>query len=190
VLDHEKAAVSSDEVAVLSNAVDALARAGATVVHGWPPDVDPVQAAQSFGFQVGLFFAVQQPGDEFAPLSEVIAEDARRLTMRAAWSRYFANVDVFVCPVNFTSAFPHDERPFEQRTINTRDGERPYQDQPFWITHASLPGLPAVAAPIGQTRAGLPVGLQIIGPPYEDDTAITFAELLADVVGGYEPPPI
>jgi hypothetical protein len=27
-----------------------------------------------------------------------------------------------------------------------------------------------------------------VGPLYEDDTAITFAELLADVVGGYEAP--
>jgi hypothetical protein len=32
--------------------------------------------------------------------------------------------------------------------------------------------------------------MQIIGPLYEDDTAITFAELAADVVGGYERPPV
>jgi hypothetical protein len=29
-----------------------------------------------------------------------------------------------------------------------------------------------------------------VGPLYEDDTAITFAELFADVVGGYEAPPL
>jgi len=32
------------------------------------------------------------------------------------------------------------------------------------------------------------VGLQIIGPLDEDGTAIAFAELVADVAGGYEPP--
>jgi len=53
-----------------------------------------------------------------------------------------------------------------------------------------VPGLLALAAPVGQTRAGLPVGAQIIGPRYEDDTPITFAELLADVTGGYQPPPV
>jgi amidase len=37
---------------------------------------------------------------------------------------------------------------------------------------------------------GLPVGAQIVGPLYEDNTAITFAELLGDVIGGYEPPPL
>jgi hypothetical protein len=30
----------------------------------------------------------------------------------------------------------------------------------------------------------------VIGPQHEDDTAMTFAELLADFVGGYERPPI
>jgi amidase len=34
------------------------------------------------------------------------------------------------------------------------------------------------------------VGVQILGPLYEDDTAITFAELLADLTGGFQPPPI
>jgi amidase len=47
-----------------------------------------------------------------------------------------------------------------------------------------------VVAPVGRTPAGLPVGAQIIGPLYEDDTPLVFAELLAEVVGGYEAPPI
>jgi amidase len=58
------------------------------------------------------------------------------------------------------------------------------------VSHASLPGLPAVAAPIARTPGGLPVGVQFVGPLYEDDTAITFAELFTDVIGGYEPPPL
>jgi hypothetical protein len=38
-----------------------------------------------------------------------------------------------------------------------------------------------------------PIGLDpdtVFGPLYEDDTAITFAELLGEVIGGYEPPPL
>ena len=34
----------------------------------------------------------------------------------------------------------------------------------------------------------MPVGAQIIGPRHEDDTVITFAELLANVTGGFLPP--
>jgi amidase len=190
VLDHELAPVSSEVAAPLSNAVDTLARAGATVVEGWPAGVDPVQNYESFGFHVRSFFAFQQPGEDLAKFSEFIENENRRMTARAAWNRYFEDIDVFLCPVNFTPAFPHDARPFEQRTITTPEGERPYNDQAFWVSNASLPGLPAVAAPMGRTPGRLPVGAQIVGPLYEDDTAITFAELLADVVGGYEPPPL
>jgi amidase len=189
-LDHDHAPVSSEVGGVLSDAVDGLARAGAKVVEGWPDGVDPVRQAESFGFHVGLFFAYEQPGgDDLPPFAEVVEHERRRMAARAAWGRWFEDVDVFLCPVNFTAAFPHDPRPFEARTIATPEGERPYGDQAFWVAQPALPGLPAVAAPVGRTAAGLPVGAQVIGPLYEDDTAITAAGLLAEVTGGYQPPP-
>jgi amidase len=170
--------------------VDALARSGATVVEGWPNGADPVQSYHSFGFQVRLFFAFVEGGEGTSPLSDFVEQENSRMATRAAWTRYFEGIDVFLCPANFTPAFPLDDRPFDERTIRTPEGERPYDSQAFWISHASLAGLPAVAAPIGKTPGGIPVGAQIIGPLYEDDTAITFAELLADVIGGYQPPPL
>jgi amidase len=181
--------VSSEVGDVLSDAIDALNSAGAAIVEDWPEDVDPAAVSDAFGYHLELFFAFAQPGGSFERLPELIEYEQRRMAVRAAWGRYFRDVDVFLCPVNFTPAFPHDPRPFEQRTVATSDGERPYDAQAFWISHASLPGLPAVSVPIGQTPAGLPVGLKIIGPLYEDDTAITIAEITADIVGGYEPPP-
>ena len=190
VLDHDQAPVTGEVAAVLSDAVDALARAGATVIEGWPADIDPARNYQSFGFHVRLFFAFQQPGGDFATLSEVVEHKRRRMAARAAWSRYFDDVDVFLCPTSFTPAFPHDPRPFEARTITTPEGERPYTDLVFWVAHPALAGLPAVAAPVGRAAGGLPVGVQVVGPLHEDDTAITFAGLLAEVAGGYEPPPL
>ena len=189
VLDHPLAPPSSEVATLLGNAVDALARAGATVVQGWPDGLDPAQAYEAFGYHVGLFFAYHEPGASFPGQSELIEREKERMFTRAAWQRYFEDFDVFLCPTNFTPAVPHDDRPFEQRTVMTPEGEQPYGNQAFWVSHASLPGLPAVSAPIGQTPGDLPVGIQIIGPLYEDDTALTFAELLADVVGGYEAPP-
>ena len=189
VLDHGQAPVSGEVGAVLSDAVDALARAGATVAAGWPEGVDPVAQAESFGFQVRLFFAYQEPGDDLPPFAEVVDQERRRMAARAAWGRYFQDVDVFLCPASFTTAFHHDPRPFQDRTIATPEGERPYADQVFWVAQPALPGLPAVAAPIGRSAAGLPVGAQVVGPLHEDDTAITVAELLAEVAGGYQPPP-
>jgi amidase len=190
VLDHERCPVSSEVGALLSATADALARAGVKITEGWPEGVDPAGEYESFGRHVQLFLAFHQPGQDPGPMPAFVAHEHRRMAARAAWGRYFDDVDAFLCPAAFTTAFPHDSRPFEQRTIATPEGERRYDDLPFWISHASLPGLPAVAAPIGTTPAGLPAGAQILGPLYEDDTPVTFAGLLADLTGGYQPPPI
>lgn len=190
VLDHEAAPVSSEVGSVLSDTADAMATAGATVIEGWPKDTNPTEDFESFGFHVGLFLAYNEPGESPFTVPEYFDHERRRMSARAAWERCFEDIDVFLCPTNFTPAFPHDGRPFEDRTVETTEGPLPYEVQPFWISHASLAGLPAVAAPVGNTPSGLPVGAQMIGPPYEDDTVLTCAELVADVVGGFERPPI
>jgi amidase len=92
VLDHEQAPASSEVTAVLSSAVDELARAGATVVEGWPDGVDPMRNYESFGFHVRLFFAFQQPAEDFATLSEVIDHENLRMASRAAWNPYFDDI--------------------------------------------------------------------------------------------------
>lgn len=55
-----------------------------------------------------MFFAFQEPEAKFARLPELIEREKRRMAARAAWTRYFDDVDVFLCPANFTAAFPHD----------------------------------------------------------------------------------
>src|SRR5829696_1361064 len=162
---------------------------GAKVVEGWPDGVDPAAQAESFGFHVRLFFAYQEPGEDLPPLAEAIAHEHRRMAARAAWTRYFSDVDVFLCPVTFCPAFPHDPRSFPDRTIATPEGDRPYGDLAFWVAQPSLPGLPALTTPVGWTSGGLPVGAQVVGPLFEDDTAITLAGLLGEITGGYQPPP-
>jgi amidase len=76
----------------------------------------------------------------------------------------------------------------DQRKLDTPEGKRPYLDITPWIAPATLTGCPATVAPAGRTRAGLPVGIQIMGPFLEDGTPIEFARLMADVVGGFIPP--
>jgi amidase len=44
-------------------------------------------------------------------------------------------------------------------------------------------------APVGITGAGLPVGIQIIAPMWEDGTSIEFAGLLSELIGGFSRPP-
>jgi amidase len=181
VLDHGCAPVTAEVGRALSDAVDQLARAGVTIVDGWPDGVDPIDQAQSFGFEVAQFFAFHGGDADFATLRQVVEQHGRRMAARAAWQRAFTDVDVLLCPATFTAAFAHPVTP---------DAQPVDHQLAFWIAHASLAGLPAVSAPIGRTPGGLPVGAQIIGPRHEDDTAITFAQLAADVVGGFTPPPV
>ena len=104
--------------------------------------------------------------------------------------QYFESHDVFLLPTAFTAAFPHDHsEPIDNRVVDTPEGKRPYvRDMPSWISAATLAGLPATVAPVGRTDAGLPVGIQIIAPMWEDGTSIEFAALLSDLVGGFTAP--
>jgi amidase len=185
VLDHPAAPASSEVGDALSDALDHLARAGVTLTEGWPDGVEPVTDVAAFAAHLSLYFAqFGEPID--LTLSGAIEQEQRRMSSRRAWQNCLtSNADVFLCPTVSTVAVPHDDRPFDERVVETSRGGLPYRNLPFWIAPASLTGLPALTAPI---TGGLPVGLQVIGPLFEDDTVITFAELAADVIGGYSPP--
>jgi amidase len=73
--------------------------------------------------------------------------------------------------------------------LSTPEGPRKYEELMFWISFATLCGLPATIAPIERTKEGLPVGIQIMGPYLEDATSIDVAAKIAKVIGGFEPPP-
>jgi Asp-tRNA(Asn)/Glu-tRNA(Gln) amidotransferase A subunit family amidase len=71
----------------------------------------------------------------------------------------------------------------------TAEGPRPYGEMSKWISFATLTGCPATVAPVGRTKGGLPVGIQIMGPYLEDATPIDIATKLAAIMGGFVPPP-
>ena len=46
----------------------------------------------------------------------------------------------------------------------------------------------ATAIPAGRSSEGLPVGVQLIGPTFENRTPLRLAELLEDQIGGFQTP--
>ena len=62
-------------------------------------------------------------------------------------------------------------------------------DTYFWIGLASGANLPATTIPAGQSAAGLPIGLQLIGPEYADLRCIALARVLEAAHRGFVPPP-
>ncbi len=212
VLDDPLCPVSAPVRERLSNAVEALRQAGAKLEEGWPADVNPAQQVETYGYMIFAVMALFMRPEDVAQIRHTAATSddpyakamelaitaphsvfaemsARRCASLAAWQRYFRTHDAFLSPAQFTPAFPHDQSlPMEARVVHTPEGKRPYMDLLFWMTSATLNGLPATVATVGLTPEGLPVGMQIIGPYLEDATPIDVAGRLADVIGGFQAP--
>jgi amidase len=113
----------------------------------------------------------------------------RRELHRHGWRQLFAEFDAVVCPVTPTPAFPHDHNPdLLERRIDIDGVQYADLDQLVWAGLATMPGLPATAIPAGRSAEGLPVGVQLIGPAFEDRTPLRLAELLEQEIGGFQAP--
>ena len=205
VIDDPIAPPTPEVKVLLENAIEKLGRAGAKMKPGWPEGFKPAELLANYVFMLEAFLYSTAPPEEQERLRKTVGDmvgaknsgamssfagwqqqNIRRLAYRAQWQAYFNQVDVFLSPVAFSAAFPHDHsEPQDQRTIATSVGPRRYMDMLNWIAPATLTGCPATVAPVGRTNEGLPVGIQIMGPFWEDATPITFADLLSKEVGGF-----
>jgi amidase len=53
----------------------------------------------------------------------------------------------------------------------------------------SFTGHPVVVTPIGQTQAGLPIGMQIVGKRWKEMELLAIAQQLTQITRGYQRPP-
>ena len=204
--DHVRAAIQGTVQALrkLGVKVDEAARPGFTLAENFDDYLRllwPVTTAQ---LSDKAFARVQEAGRGADPDSahgrlaryssaghrEWLRLNEKREVFRARWRAFFKRHDVLLCPVGPVCAFAHDHsEDLIARTIVVNGQRRWYWDQLAWISLATLAWLPATVAPVGRSPGGLPVGMQIIGPYFEDRSCIEFAKLLADVAGGFEAPP-
>ena len=114
----------------------------------------------------------------------------RRHQLRRVWGAFFREWDVLLCPVIATPALPHMQQGETSERRVTIDGRSvPYNDMLFWPGITGAFHLPASVAPIGLSQAGLPIGVQIVGPLHGDRTTIAVAALLEASWRGFAPPP-
>jgi aspartyl-tRNA(Asn)/glutamyl-tRNA(Gln) amidotransferase subunit A len=89
-----------------------------------------------------------------------------RTLIRRDFDAAFGTVDAIVTPTSPTPAFRIGEKVDDPLSM--------YLSDIFTVT-VNLAGLPGLSLPCGTTRAGLPIGLQIIGRPFDEETVLRVA---------------
>ena len=92
---------------------------------------------------------------------------------------------ILLCPVASIPAFKHGER---QWTLDGR--EVTYLDAMSYTQWFNVLGNPAVVVPVGRSPEGLPIGVQVVGRPFEEEIVLQVAAAIERGVGGYRPPPM
>lgn len=202
--DDGHAPVTQETRAAVQAAASALRDAGFRVAPFRPRTLEPLRKLWwTFFVQCGAMFyepAIRGKRKQLSPIfSEFlnIAEGAGPLTatdllnawaeldlLRARMLEEMRDYSVLLCPVASIPAFRHGERAW------TIDGQRvEYLDAVRYTQWFNALACPAAVVPAGQSSEGLPIGVQIVARPFEDETALGVASIV-DEAFGYKTPPI
>ncbi|MET8822731.1 amidase [Streptomyces rochei] len=167
-------------------AVDRLALRGARLVDVEIPMARYVQAVQ-WGLMVpeatayhertlrtaaGLYEddvrVLLEAGELMSAGDHLRAQRARTL-MRREWARMLRQVDVVVAPTVPLTAVPAG-----QTSVSWPDGTVESVSDAYvrLSAPANITGVPALTVPAGTDRAGLPIGLQVLGRPFDEATVV------------------
>jgi amidase len=116
---------------------------------------------------------------------DLAAAEQKRREIFHRFRNLFERFDVLLTPATPVMPFPV-EMDFPDR-INGRA----LQNYIDWIAPAyliTLVSLPAATAPAGLTREGLPVGMQIVAPPFAEPLILSVARLIHQASGVGWPP--
>jgi amidase len=117
-------------------------------------------------------------------LDEFIDAWTERDRLRAALVEWMSARPLILAPVGAVPAFEHDAR-------KVRVG-----DQSLSVFRAfgysqtyNVFGLPVACVPAARSNEGLPIGIQIIGRPYAEESVLAAALIVEQALGGWQPPP-
>ena len=185
------AAVTSEIDSVLRAALDSLRLPDVTVVEHCP-DLSRLdqtfRALRCLSFLGSYQVTPDSVTQHYKDTIKGNLADARAMTFddyvqaerdRAAiynnMAMFFQTHDMLACPVNGLAPLPVEiEYP-------TEVAGRPMRDYIDWLQFAFLAtvaGLPALSLPVGFTPSGMPVGLQLIGPPRGEARLLQVAHTL------------
>ncbi|HJU54873.1 MAG TPA: amidase [Pyrinomonadaceae bacterium] len=201
----ESTPVSVETHSAIEAAMRALADAGLVVVDERPPGLEraidlwpalfsgasTTQLRELYGDNeeeagpvVRAVLAAADKSQASAP-GEFARAVAERDSLRDSLLQWMSTTPLIVAPVGSVPAFEHGARRVEV------GGRQLSVFRAFGYSRAAnVLGLPAVSVPAGRTREGLPVGVQLIGRPFEEETVLAAAAIIEASLGGWVRPPI
>lgn len=108
------------------------------------------------------------------------AQKVRTLIKRDFEDAFHAGVDAILAPITPSSAFAIGDKEL------AADPVKMYLQDVFTIT-VNMAGLPGLSVPAGLDHKGLPLGLQLIGKPFEEETLFKTAHVIEQAAGKFTP---
>lgn len=109
----------------------------------------------------------------------------RRDAVRAQFFGQMEKYPILLCPVAAIPAFRHGERNWQI------DGETvEYLDAWSYTEFFNLLGNPAAVVPVCHSPEGLPIGVQIVGRPWEEEQVLEVAAIVEKHCGAWRIPPL
>jgi aspartyl-tRNA(Asn)/glutamyl-tRNA(Gln) amidotransferase subunit A len=107
------------------------------------------------------------------------AQKVRTLIKRDFEQVFAQGVDALITPTTPSAAFGIGEK-------GSADPVEMYLNDVFTVT-VNLAGLPGISVPAGLSAEGLPLGLQLIGRPFDEETLFALAHVIEQAAGRFSP---
>jgi len=197
--------VTPETAAAVCTAAEALRQQGFKVEHWVPSGLERIWRLwwNLFGRAGQMAFEQTVSGRE-AELSPVLRDFRARVAaeppltagellntllerdvIRNAILEKMEEFSIVICPVCAVPAFRHGEREW---IVQGRRVE--YLKAMSYSQWFNLLGNPAAVVPVGKSPEGLPIGVQIVGRPWQEEEVLAVAEKIEDSCGGFRHPPI
>jgi Asp-tRNA(Asn)/Glu-tRNA(Gln) amidotransferase A subunit family amidase len=205
LLEHDLAPVTPETAAAVRAAAGALRDQGFEVVEWQPENLDRAWKLwwNLFGRAGQMSFSPMLEGHaaELSPLlrefrnwamedgapsgPELLDTLLERDVLRGRFLEKMDEFPILLCPVCSIPAFRHGEREW-----SVQGRKVTYLKAMAYAQWFNLLGTPAVVVPVARSSEGLPIGVQIVGRPWEEEAVLALAAKIEDACGGFCPPPL
>jgi Asp-tRNA(Asn)/Glu-tRNA(Gln) amidotransferase A subunit family amidase len=153
---------------------------GPVVAHLFGPAIDGHEDEITPMFREYLSFAAPETP---VTVDQILDACTKRDILRAEILRQVRDVPILLSPVSSGPAFLHGEGTYRP------GAEQCYRETMRYSQWLNLTGFPGVSVPMGSSPEGLPIGVQVIGRPHEEELVLSVAAQIEQARGPWQPPP-